>query len=206
MAEFFNQDFWRSFFGSILGGLVLVSAMSATAVAAYKVFWNTSLRFGRTVGVWVMVTAFLFLGLVALKLNIARPIVAYGDPTVISQLADLKQAVKYLSNEQDRLLWRPLTQGQKDTISSTMGKLGQRRALIMRSNTADCGQLADSFAATVQQSGWRLLGPPYEPSDLSGNGILIIGNNNDLAVDQLKDTISKELKVTVQREPLLRSA
>ncbi len=103
-SGFFNEDFWRSFFGSIIGSLFLVAAMSATAVATYTFLLQKSLRFGKFAGVWIMLTVFLFLGLIVLKLNISRPVVVSADASLDGTVQGLSGTVADLKGSIEKLV------------------------------------------------------------------------------------------------------
>lgn len=211
IVQFFNEDFFRSLVASAVIYLLIAgaAAMSFATIVIYEIVASRALGILRTIGFFLALTAFFFIGLVLLKLSVSP---TSGGPSVISdprftdlsnKLGGVQSTVDRIAAQQAQLFWQPMTTDQKTAISNAMSKMGSRRFLIWRNPSSDCSMLADEFAGISQSQkvNWNLLMPPYEPIGIEGTGITIVAPSSDAQVESLKQIISAQLGVNVGRQP-----
>jgi hypothetical protein len=151
------------------------------------------------------VATFLFLGLLALKLE--TPASANLSDSRIGDLSgqvnSLKNAINRLAATQAQTFWQPLSNEEKNAIAAAMKAMGTRRVEIWRNPVTDCEALADEFAGIAQsRADWNLLQPPYDPMGSEGTGIVLLTNEEGSKVADLENAIKGVVHSEVGKEPL----
>jgi hypothetical protein len=189
IQQIFNQDYWRSVAADTTSAAILALAglMAALAVSIVRAVTPHAVSILRSTALFVEIALFLFCGLLALRITIAN----VTPPTAV------------LQQQQMAYLWAPLTDPQKNAIADAVYSLGPHRVEIWRPDTSDCDILAGGLAGILQQNGWELVEPPYSPIGFQGTGLtLFVRPSENEKTDHLKATLSKELGVDVERQPL----